>query len=232
MGQFGRAARRRPAPRAGGSRRQAGRAHRRPAGRRPRRTARARHPAAALPVAGRRPRAGPQHRRRRLRRAGRRGLAHRRPGVRHPGRRARRAPPPGPDAEEGPGSAGPGAQPPAGTAGRDVVPAHRMARGRAPGTDRGAPRRLRPRRSTRPPGTARGAGAVPRARPRRADVTGADRRVLGVRARPAAAVPGGAAGAARRRVLRPRVPPRDLRRREGAHRFPCPWTNTVRASRT
>ena len=53
------------------------------------RAARPRHPAAALPLARRRPRRRPQHGRRRLRRTGRRGLAHRPPGLRHPRRRAR-----------------------------------------------------------------------------------------------------------------------------------------------
>ena len=69
----------------------AGRADPGAAGGRTQWAARPRHPAAAVPLARRRPRRRPQHGRRRLRRTRRGGLAHRPPGLGHPGRRAGRA---------------------------------------------------------------------------------------------------------------------------------------------
>ena len=119
--------------------------------------------------------ARPQHRRRRLRRAGRRGLADRRAWLGHAGGR--------------PGAAGP--RPPPRRAARPACRATTCARGRRmsrpfpaglarrrpPGARRSTGRGPRLPRPARPPRAAPGPGRLPGPRPRRAGHPGPDRRL-------------------------------------------------------
>ncbi|EDY44754.2 GntR family transcriptional regulator [Streptomyces sp. SPB074] len=148
------------------ARHRAGPAHGRAARGGTERAARARHPAALLAPARRRPRPRPGHRLRRLRGADRRGLAHRPAGLGHPRRGPHRARTEGAAPSAAPRRAAP-ARPALRQPRPHGLPARAVAQGRPPGHRPGPGERLRLARH-RHRGAAHGPRGVPAARPGRA----------------------------------------------------------------